>query len=162
MTIYSPNETQKSLSIIRTTTDAIAVSDNVPSLAKLRKEFGSDKIESIIKLYLIEITELVNLKRPLTEAQIEYISREVLQTYYVLTIADIHVIFKKMKNGEFGSMYESMDVPKVLKIFQTYFDERCEIAEFNSRNNSVYDKGGNITSERMTKYFNNLEKQFKK
>jgi len=160
--IYSPDVVQQSLATIKTANDALAVYNKVPSLAKLRKEFGSDKIEAIIKLYLIEITELVNLKRPLTEPQIEYIAKEVLSTYYMLTIADVHVIFRKIKHGEFGSMYESMDVPKVLKIFQLYFDERCEIAEYNSRNNGIYDKGDNITSATMTKYFNDLEKKLKK
>lgn len=76
---------------------------------------------------MIELSELVNVKRELSEKQIDTIAMEVVNRHYALTMADIHVIFKKAINGEFGDFYESLDVPKVLKWFDQYFDERCEI-----------------------------------
>lgn len=152
---------------IRNVNDALALvesnQEQFPSLATLRKDHGSQKVETIIKLYLVELCELVNLKRPLTERQIDAIAMEIVSRYYALTIADIHVIFQKAKNGEFGELYESMDMPKVMNWFANYFNDRCEAGANASLRESdrLYDKGGNMTSERMREQFNRLEKQLK-
>jgi hypothetical protein len=153
---------------IRGVNDALALAESnpaqFPSLAALRKDHGSQRAETVIKLYLVELCELVNLKRPLTEKQIDAIAMEVVSRYYMLTIADVHVIFRKAKNGEFGELYESMDMPKVMKWFSDYFNERCEAGMNTSLRESdrFYDKGGNMTPERIRKQFDRLEKQFKK
>ncbi len=152
---------------VRNVNDALALVESnheqFPSLATLRKDHGSQKVETVIKLYLVELCELVNLKRPLTERQIDAIAMEVVSRYYVLTIADVHVIFRKAKNGEFGELYESMDMPKVMKWFSDYFNDRCEVGANISLRESdrLYDKGGNMTPERMRKQFDKLEKQLK-
>ena len=161
MAIYSPEYMRTVLVRVTTTEMAVSVSDQLPSLAKLNLQFGQNKTAALIKLYLIDITELVNLKRPLTEKQIEYIATRVVSDFYNLTIADIHVIFQNLLSGKYGSMYDSLDVPKMLKIFQTYFDERCEICEYNTRA-TVDDKHGNMTAGRMKEYFDKLEKNIKK
>lgn len=77
-------------------------------------------------------------------------------------IADVHVIIKKAKRGEYGELFESLDMPKVMSWFREYFADRCALAAQVSENNQFYDKGGNLTPERMTKHFDSLEKQFKK
>lgn len=166
VTVYDPEKLNRKLVTVKTVNDALKIAHDYPtsfpSLAKIRTHYGSEATERIIKLYLIELSELVNLKRPLTEKQIETIAMEVVARHYAMTIADVHVIFKKAINGEFGDFYESLDVPKVLKWFDQYFDERCEIGAQDSINSQFYDKGGNMTSERMTTHFDNLQKQMTK
>lgn len=150
------------MAAVRNVKDALALSHKeFPPLAVLRKDFGSQKVEIIIKLYLAELCELVNLKRSLTERQIDVIAAEVVAAFWQLTIADIHVIFRMARNGDFGEMYEALDVPKVMKWFRDYFSERCEAAAYRSERESErnYDKGGNITSERMSYELGRLEKK---
>lgn len=105
---------------------------------------------------------MVNLKRPLNDKQVDRIAQEVVQSYSVLTIADVFVIFRMAINGEFGDLYESLDVPKVLKWFAVYFDERCNTAAEQSISNQMHDKGSNLTPERMRSIFDKMEKKFKK
>lgn len=136
--------------------------DKYPSLAVLRRDNGSKKIEAIIKLYLIDLCENVNLTRPLGDAQVENIAREIVAEYYNLTIADVHVIFRQAKTGEYGDFFGSLDMPKVMTWFREYFNNRCELGAELSENNRVYDKHGNMTPGRMTQYFDKLEKQFNK
>lgn len=166
VTVYDPEKLNRKLVTVKTVNDALKIAHDYPSkfpsLAKIRTHYGSEATERIIKLYLIELTELVNLKRPLTEKQIDTIAMEVVAKHFAMTIADVHVIFKKAINGEFGDFYESLDVPKVMKWFDLYFDERCEIGAQDSINSQFYDKGGNMTSERMTTHFDNLQKQMTK
>ncbi len=165
LTIYSPDALSRQLMEVRNVDDALALAtlnrEQFPSIAKLKKDFGAQKVEAVIKLYLVELCELVNLKRPLREKQIDAIAMEVVSTYYHLTIADVHVIFRKARNGEFGELYESLDVPKVMKWFADYFAERCEAAANNSMREAErhYDKGGNLTPERIRKQMDKIEKQ---
>lgn len=141
---------------------SIAGGDKYPSLAVLRRDYGNEKIEAIIKLHLIDLCESVNLKRPLRATQIDSIAREIVAEYYALTIADVHVIFRNAKTGAYGEFYESLDMPKVMGWFRSYFAERLELAAEQSENHAHYDKGGNMTSERMQKHFDKLEKQLKR
>lgn len=151
--------------MVRTASDALALANNrelCPSIAVLRRDYGSEAIADIIMLYLADLRDNVNLKRPLTDSQISNIAYEVVTEYYSLTIADVHVIMKKAKRGEYGELFESLDMPKVMTWFREYFADRCTLAAQESENNRVYDKNGNMTPERMTKHFEKLEKQFKK
>lgn len=161
-----PNVLGRELAQVRTMQDALEIADNnrdkYPSLAVLRRDFGDTKIEAIIKLHLIDLCENVNLTRSLRDAQIENIAREIVSEYYNLTIADVHVIFRKAKTGEYGDFFGSLDMPKVMTWFREYFSDRCALAAQESINNQVYDKDGNMTPERMTKHFETLEKQFNK
>jgi hypothetical protein len=160
--IYNPDNINRKLVKVRTVHDALKAAEDYPTayqaIGALRRHYGEKMVETVIKLYLVELCELVNLKRPLTEKQIDTIAAEVVASYYNLNIADIHVIFRKAKNGDFGNLYESLDMPKVMSWFADYFDERCEIAAEQSANSNTGDKHGNYTPERMRKYFDDLEK----
>lgn len=151
---------------VRSLNDALALAttdrDKYPSLARLRASYGTEKIEAVIKLHLIDLQNNVNLKRPLRPVQIDNIAREVVASFYSLTIADIHVIFRKAKIGEYGEFYESLDMPKVMSWFREYFDNRCELGASQSINSQFYDKGDNMTPERMTKHFDTLQSKFNK
>ena len=106
--------------------------------------------------------EMVNLKRPLLEPQIEAIALEVVASYSSLNIADIHVIFRRARNGEFGDFYESLDMPKVMRWFADYFNERCRICAERSQSEDTGSKLDNETPADIAKYFNKLEKKFKR
>jgi hypothetical protein len=99
------------------------------SLSSLKKRLGDKKTEALIKVYLIELSEALNLKRPLTEFQIDEIAFEVLNEFYNLSMADIHVIFRRAKTGYYGEFYDSLNMPKVLKWFRDYFHRRCSLIE---------------------------------
>lgn len=160
-----PDNLNISLRAVRTVSDALALANNrelCPSIAVLRRDYGSEAIADIIMLYLADLRDNVNLKRPLTDNQINNIAYEVVNDYYNLTIADVHLIVKRAKRGEYGELFESLDMPKVMSWFRDYFADRCMFAAQISQNNRVYDKDGNMTPERMAKRFERLEKQFKK
>ncbi|NDV45488.1 hypothetical protein D0T49_00275 [Paludibacter sp. 221] len=151
---------------VRTVSDALAMAagdrDKYPSLAVLRRDYGAEKVEAVIKLHIIDLCENVNLKRPLRDSQVDNIAREVVATYCNLTIADVQVVFRRAKNGELGEFYESLDMPKIMSWFRTYFNERCELAADMSQNSRVWDKGDNVTPERARQQLDKLEKQLKR
>ncbi len=50
-----------------------------------------------------------------------------------LTIADFHCVLNRIKGGDYGDMYNTVNPPKILEWFMSYFDERTNlIMEENS------------------------------
>ena len=92
-----------------------ALSRNTVSLVDIKKGKGQAFLRSYIALWLIELNELLNLKNPLSEAQI------------TLCTEQISLIFKRIVSGEFGELYERISMPKLMSIFRQYDQERTEV-----------------------------------
>jgi len=158
---FCPNILSRELVHVRSTYDALALSGSSPSLAVLRRDFGAHKIETVIKAHLIDLCDNINLKRPLRDIQIDNIAREVVAEFYSLTMADIHVIFRKAKMGEYGEFFESLDMPKVMTWFREYFSDRCAIAAQENISGRFRDANDPRSSELARRHFDKLEQQFR-
>lgn len=131
LTIYSLKKVKRDLAPVKTIKQALEV--QTPTLGLLRKQYGERQIEAYIKLWLIELNELLNATRPLTEAQIDETAYLILSEYYNISIADINIIFRKAKLGEYGDLYGTLSIDKILKWFGDYFNERGNVAGEMSR-----------------------------
>ena len=49
-----------------------------------------------------------------------------------MNLADINLIFKRIKKGEFGQLYTELDGVKILSWFEKYANERASTAVENS------------------------------
>lgn len=127
-----------------------ALEQHTPTLGKLTKIMGELAVESYMKLWLIDLNEALNLKRPLTETQIDQIAFFIVQEYRNLSIADISLIFKKAKMGRYGDFYESLNSAKILLWFSNYFNERCTVASQLSYQNHLQQKHNKVFSERSS------------
>lgn len=99
------------------------------SLAKIKKFVGTVRTEALIKVYLIRLNELLDLKKPLSEDAINEIASILTAEYYNLSMTDIVFVTNQAMKGKYGELYESLTIPKVLKWFETHFEERCNTAE---------------------------------
>ncbi|MEB3380313.1 hypothetical protein [Flavobacterium psychrophilum] len=99
------------------------------SLAKIKKEVGIVRTEALIKVYLIRLNELLELKKPLSEDAINEIASILTTDYYNLSMIDVVFVTNQAIKGKYGEMFESLNIPKVLKWFETYFNDRCNTAE---------------------------------
>ncbi len=130
--IYNPKQLAKDFAQVKHPLQCIdSGGDN---LFALRRNFGNNKVLALIKLYLIELNELLNLKRSLTEAMIDAIADELIASFSMLNMADVHLVFRRAKTGYYGELYESLNMPKVLSWFADYFEERCSAAAERSVN----------------------------
>lgn len=140
LTTYSPKALLVQFRGVNTVMAAIDAKSE--SLMELARTYSIEKVAALIKLQLIQLNEILDLKRPLGETAIELIAEEVITTYKQLTLADIHLIFKRALTGHYGEYYESITTPKVLTWFRLYFDERCEVyAERSLREHSKHNTG---------------------
>lgn len=128
---YNPKTCSRKFVGIRTIEQALAV--KCPTIAKMTKMFGTEKVEAYIKLWLINLNEVINLKRTLKEHQIDECAMLLVQQFKNVTIADINLIFTMAKTGEHGDLYESLSIDKIIRWFRTYFEQRCEVAAIQSQ-----------------------------
>ncbi|CAL2084895.1 hypothetical protein [Tenacibaculum sp. 190524A02b] len=115
---------------------------NSPSLAAIQREKGEGFTEAFLAAWLINLNEILNLNKPMTESQIVLCVSEVLSNYKSLKIADLTLLFKRIMSGEFGEFYESISIPKVLTFFRKYNEERMNRAfELNNAKHQEYKSG---------------------
>jgi hypothetical protein len=72
--------------------------------------------------------ESMNLKRPMNEIQILDLAEAIIDTAAEdnLAMEDLMLFLQKLTRGEYGAMYESIDIPKFMEKFEIYRQERHE------------------------------------
>lgn len=123
---FSPKACLKTFKGVKTVKQALMV--KAPSVGMMVRQYGDTVMEGFIEMWLINLNESINLKRPLKEHQMEECAILVLEEFRHLTIADINIIFRKAKLGEYGELYETLSIDKVLTWFREYFEVRCDVA----------------------------------
>ena len=125
LAVYSPNNCLMHSTGIKGVSDAL--SRQTYSLIQIKKDKGEAFLRSYISLWLIYLNELLNLNKPLTEAQIRLCAEQIMADYHHLKISELSFIFKRIVSGEFGELYERISMPKVMSIFRQYDEERTEV-----------------------------------
>lgn len=72
--------------------------------------------------------ESLNLSRPMNSNQIMDLTDAILETAEEdnLALEDLLLFLQKLTRGEYGSMYESMDIPKFMLFFEKYREDRFQ------------------------------------
>ena len=139
---YNPHSLILDLSkSIKTIEDAID-DKTTGTLNSVQREAGANTIEAILIGWLIHLNQLLDLKRPMTEQQIEYAALMIVQDYGTLKFSDLSLLFNQIIKGQHGSFYESLGIDKIMKIFQDYFDQRCEVGMNRSISKNIETKQG--------------------
>ena len=109
-------------------TPAKCISANEPTLGKLVRTYGDEFSEKYICVWLIELQELIGVKNKMNDFQIEMCAQMILEEFKQINLADMQCVSKRVISGHYGQFYESISIPKVIEIFRSYFNERCETA----------------------------------
>jgi hypothetical protein len=123
---YTISKLQRNLKV---TNVKEALSLKTPTIGAITREFGVKKAETYIKLWIINLNEIINVKRPLKDFQIDECAMNIVEDYKHISIADINLIFKNAKKGKYGELYETLSIDKICQWFESYFDERMNVAE---------------------------------
>jgi hypothetical protein len=101
----------------------------LPSLAKVRKIYGENFSEGYVVIWITNLVEFFQVGKRMGENQILETAMLVLEDYYMLTLADINLVFTRAKKGFYGELYDRLDGAIILTWFRKYFEERCQEAE---------------------------------
>ena len=113
----------------------------VPTLAAMSrtvqdgKAFGKEEVVRQIVKWLIELNELMDLKKPMTNAQILMTAQMIMEDYYYLKSTDLALFFTRIIKGNFGEMYESLSITKIMSWLAIYSEERMNMGAMESHLN---------------------------
>jgi len=123
-----------------------AIESKTPSLNLIIRAEGRVKKEALVKLWLINLNELLNVKHPMSEQQIRICASLIVEDYASLKIADLGFFFRKIIKGEYGQFYESISIEKILSFLTQYETDRFKIIEDQAHQEHLNNKNawGNI------------------
>ena len=123
----------------------------VPTLAAMTRDqrdgqlIGKEEVTRMIAKWLIELNKLMNLKKPMSNAEIIMCSQMIMEDYYYLKSTDLAFFFTGIIKGERGEMYESLSITKIMSWLSQYSDERMNISsqEAQMKHDKIVSKESN-------------------
>ena len=98
------------------------------TLGDLKRDYGKEWIIGYVNLWLIDLNDNANIKNKMSEAQIEFTSERIYESYS-LKVTDLTLFFRNIKEGVYGQYYESLSQEKIMSWLRIYYDLRCEYGE---------------------------------
>lgn len=137
-----------------TNTPALCIESRTPELALIRKTYSEDFIIAYIALWIDNLNDFVNAARRMSETQMEETAIILFQEYYYLNLADINLVFRRIKKGEFGQLFAELDGLKILGWFEKYAQERMRTSADqqltkHSLYNDNYPRHSNADAEKI-------------
>lgn len=96
------------------------------TLASVNKEYSKKFVLAYIKMWIINLNDFLNIQRKMIPEQITETSMLIYNEFYYFNIADINLIFIRIKTGYYGKFYESIDGMKIIDFFFNYANERAK------------------------------------
>lgn len=107
----------------------VPTSERIPALAKQNREY----IHKIVAAQIEFTMKYFNLKNPMTIEQIFLLADEIINEseYDNLSIQDVYLFLVKIATGKMGKIYERLDIPTFMEMFDKHRYERHEtVIEF--------------------------------
>jgi len=112
-------------------------------LSEIKSAYDQDSVELYIEIWVENLNSALNLTRKLNAEQLKEIACFIYDEFCFLNIAELLLVFNKIKKGEYGDFYGGIDVSKIITSFRTYCQQRnTEIRqkEFNKGGYSMVEK----------------------
>ncbi|CAB4126224.1 hypothetical protein UFOVP153_24 [uncultured Caudovirales phage] len=102
----------------------IPVSQRLPMMAKT----DIKRTAAIVGVGLTAALESMNLVRPMNATQIMDLVDAIIETSEEdsLSIEDLMLFLQQLVRGQYGKLYESLDIPKFMTMFEDYREERFQ------------------------------------
>lgn len=127
-------------------------------MGTVKKIYGDDFAQAYIETWIVNISEFINIGKNMNENQVYETAQMILDDFPYFTLADINLIFKKAKKGDFGQIYDRLDGQIILSWFSKYNQLRCSEAEEQSINHAYsFKERDNRLSDRDTIRISNIK-----
>lgn len=102
----------------------LALRPDIPSLALLADLYGTSTPIEWLKTQLVSLNDFAETRLKLTPEQLDETAYLIEAAHPTLTAADICLFIARVKTGEYGSFYGSIDPMKIIAFLRQYASER--------------------------------------
>ena len=117
-TFYAVNPTQ-------------CVMGDYSTLAKIKAEYGEQVVYDWLAVHLNNYQNFVGVKEENKASYdtIKEVAKMIHNRYYYLKITELMLFFQRLKYGDYGEMYGSVDAVRILRAIRSFVDDRNQIIE---------------------------------
>ncbi len=120
--------TLSSQELVKCNTTELCIKSDMPTLGAVSRQYDQETAQLIIREFIKNLQESLNLRRGMNQAQEMECAKMIFHDFKRLNIADVHQVFTKAKKGQYGELYESLNMAKIYTWFQVYYEERMKTA----------------------------------
>jgi hypothetical protein len=141
----------------------MTISGEFQTMATVSKNSNLDAVQALIEAHLLQLDEVLNLSRRLSDTMIQAIAEDVYDTGYILSFEELTRFFKELRQGRHGSMYQGLNSENVCKALVNFLQSRSayigQKSEDTSNSHKVRrerseDEAVNLTVDEMKERFN--------
>lgn len=126
-------------------TEIQAIESKAPTLGAIKRVNGPEFTSGMVKVWIIYLNEILDLKNQMNEAQIILAAQEICNDYNHFKFSDLTLIFKRILSGEYGKLYERLSIVELLTIFREYNAKRLDkSAEISQRKHKDFKSQDNF------------------
>lgn len=96
------------------------------SLSGLRRIHNEDSVIMMLVAWISNLQRFLNVSAKMDAAQMYETCRMILDDFWALNCADVHLVMLRAKQGFFGQLFGRIDGQIIYQWFAQYFEERCE------------------------------------
>ena len=102
-----------------------------PTLAKVKAEYGEQVTYDWLAVHLNDYQNFVGVKEENKASYdvIKEVAKMIQNRYYYLKITELMLFFQRLKYGDYGEMYGSVDAVRILRAIRSFVDDRNIIIE---------------------------------
>lgn len=130
ISINNPSEFIKNLPTIERTVNLQACIEGKTLKALERENLGKE-LKISLDLQLMRLAASMNLTRNITGAQVETIVLDLIELFPYETLEDFILVFKRIRQGYYGTDYNRLDGATIRGCMQKHLDEKAALREKN-------------------------------
>lgn len=129
-----------------------AVSISTPAIGEIARQIKDNRpIRAYVAGHIVALRDFVNLRGAMTDDQTILTAELVLSEFPNVTLADVALIFRRAKLGQYGEFYGRLDGQMILSWFGKYFEERCGYCSEKSISKANSEKGRDMDTPARVK-----------
>jgi hypothetical protein len=106
------------------------------------QEADEDDLIADLTVLILDMDESFNVGKSLSVGQVEHLAITIPTRYAALTLEDVAVCFHRAKCGDYGTVYDRLDLNVIHGWLHKYQDERKELMQHAQQNRHLGSKEG--------------------
>lgn len=103
-----------------------ATKSSLIKISELKEIYSERTPELFIRSWLLQLNLFVNVENKLSEHQIIELASYMYDEIYMLNLAELTLLFKRIKNGHYAPFYNRIDATQILIICREFRRERAK------------------------------------